>query len=209
MIAQMKGYIGKYMANNNKRQVGLVIMASGLGKRFGGNKLMANLGDKPVIKWIIDTTDGLFDKRIVVTRSCDVKALCETLNIECIYHEMPNRNDTVRIGLDAIKSDIDICFFAPGDQPLITGRSITKLINEAVNNEGKIVRSYYDKTVGAPIGFPKRVFDELMSLPEGKGGGVIAQKYSDDVISVPVEHEYEIMDIDTVEDLENMNMRIV
>ena len=91
------------MKENGK--TGLVIMASGLGKRFGGNKLMEILDDKPLIKWIIDTTSDLFDKRVVVTRNKEVKALCDEINLECILHELPNRNDTVRLGLSSMMSE--------------------------------------------------------------------------------------------------------
>ena len=66
-------------------KIGLVIMASGLGKRFGRNKLMEELDNRPIVKWIIDSTDGLFDRRIVVTRSADVKLLCDGLEIGHLY----------------------------------------------------------------------------------------------------------------------------
>ena len=42
--------------------IGCVIMASGLGKRFGSNKLMADFNGKPMIYRILSATDGaLFD----------------------------------------------------------------------------------------------------------------------------------------------------
>ena len=42
-------------------QIGCVIMASGLGKRFGGNKLMADFHGKPMIQRSLNATEGLFD----------------------------------------------------------------------------------------------------------------------------------------------------
>lgn len=202
----MKDYI---LSNNGTKDIrtGLVIMASGLGRRFGGNKLMENLGDKPLIKWIMDSTEGLFDRRIVVTRSEDVKALCDSLNIQCILHALPNKNDTVRLGLSEIKEDIDWCFFVPGDQPLISKESITKLILAVSNNEDSndmIVRTSYGDTACSPMGFQKKYFDELLELPEGKGGNWIAQNYPEKVCTVDVQNEYELWDIDTVADLEKV-----
>ena len=40
--------------------LGCVIMASGLGKRFGGNKLMADFDGQPLICRALTVTDGLF-----------------------------------------------------------------------------------------------------------------------------------------------------
>lgn len=202
----MKDYI---LSNNGTKDIrtGLVIMASGLGRRFGGNKLMENLGDKPLIKWVMDSTEGLFDRRIVVTRSEDVKALCDSLNIQCILHALPNRNDTVRLGLSEIKEEIDCCFFMPGDQPLISKESITKLILAVNNNEDSndmIVRTSYGDTACSPMGFQKKYFDELLELPEGKGGNWIAQNHPEKVCTVDVQNEYELWDIDTVADLEKV-----
>lgn len=177
-------------------------MASGLGKRFGGNKLIEQLEGKPLIKWIVDSTEGLFDKRIVVTRNSDVQALCNSLDIECILHEFPGRNDTVRLGLSALINDIDYCFFTPGDQPLISKESIAKIINKADENNGKIVRTCFGETVGSPMGFPQKFFDDLLSLPEGKGGNWIAKNNPGLVERVEVYHEYELWDIDTPSDLE-------
>lgn len=185
-------------------RIGLVIMASGLGKRFGGNKLMEPLADKSVIEWILETTADVFDRRVVVTRSNAVKALCEELDIECIIHEQPYRSDTVRIGLSAMMDEIDHCFFTPADQPLIRRETIIDMVEQAKKSEGKIVRPAFQEVVGAPIGFPSKYFEELLDLPEGKGGGFVARKHISDVEYVSVKNEYELWDIDTTEDLEKI-----
>lgn len=184
--------------------VGLIVMASGLGKRFGGNKLMEPIDEKPLIRWVLDSTEGMFEKRVVVTRSAEVKELCDELNIECIQHSFPNRNDTIRIGIKALYKDIEYCFFTQGDQPLISKESIEKLINEARTHKEKIIRASFGNVEGSPVGFPKQFFDELMNLPEGKGGNWIAQNNPSSVRLIEVQHEYELWDIDTVEDLEKI-----
>ncbi len=179
-------------------------MASGLGKRFGSNKLIENLNNKPLIQWIIDATEDLFDRRVVVTRSEEVKQLCDRLKIDCIFHKLPNRNDTIRLGLSSIMNDVDYCFFTPGDQPLIKKESIVKLIDMANDNPQKIVRTCYGDIVGSPVGFPKIYFDELQKLPEGKGGGWIARNNPTQICTVEMSDEYELWDIDTVDDLDKI-----
>ena len=50
-------------------------MASGLAKRFGSNKLLAEFDRKPLLCRAFAVTEGLH--RVVVTRSTEVQALCE------------------------------------------------------------------------------------------------------------------------------------
>ena len=108
--------------NSNTLHLGCVIMASGLGKRFGGNKLMADFDGQPLICRALTVTDGLFSHRVVVTRHADVASLCHAQNVPVILHDKPFRNDTIRLGLDEVtrNGDISGCLFCPGDQPLLS-----------------------------------------------------------------------------------------
>ena len=105
-------------------------MASGVGARFGGNKLMAELCDVPLVGHVVRATDGLFSRRVVVTRHADVAALCETLGAQVILHDEPCRNDTVRLGMEAMDG-CDTVTFVQGDQPLIRPASIAALLRAA------------------------------------------------------------------------------
>lgn len=203
VLKQIKNSTASSLANNkNSKRFGCVIMASGLGKRFGGNKLMAELGTKPMLQWILDTTKDLFDYRVVVTRNADVQQLCIENNIDVIMHEFPGRNDTVRLGLTGMKELVDYCFFTPADQPFIKRESLIGMMHEALREDKKIVRTVFDERVGAPICFPEWTFEELLNLPEGKGGGAVVKKYPDNVSLVCVASEAELDDIDTVGDYE-------
>lgn len=186
----------------NNMKIGLVIMASGLSKRFGRNKLMEALNGKPLIKWTIDATDALFDRRVVVTRNSDVRDLCDELCVDCIMHEFPNRNDTIRLGLTALMDSVDYCFFMPGDQPLISRQSIINLINEAKKHGDRIIRASFGDTCGMPVGFPKTLFNDLLNLPEKKGGSFVVKNNLSLVDLVELSDKYELFDVDTEDDLE-------
>ena len=60
--------------------VGAVIMASGLARRFGSNKLLADFGGEPMLCRVLRATEGI-SPRIVVTRSEDVHRLCVSLGV--------------------------------------------------------------------------------------------------------------------------------
>lgn len=179
-------------------KTGCIIMASGLGRRFGGNKLMANFMGKPMIQYVLDATEGMFDKRVVVTRHEDVAQLCRNRNVNVVVHDLPYRSDTVRLGLEAL-SDVELCMFCPADQPLFRKETAATLLQCALNQKHLIWRTGCNEIPGSPVVFPKWAFSELMNLPEGKGGSWLLQKYPDKVEAIQVSNQYELMDVDTPE----------
>lgn len=278
-------------------------MASGVGARFGGNKLMAELCDVPLVGHVVRATDGLFSRRVVVTRHADVAALCETLGAQVILHDEPCRNDTVRLGMEAMDG-CDSVTFVQGDQPLIRPASIAALLraaerdaagaarrdaagrgvadaagrgvadvagrgvadvagcdavgaaladtaeggvaedyameldavecdvdaaagcdaaesdvagaakhdavgcNVAESSVARIWRTSFDGAAGAPVLFPSWAFDDLCSLPRGKGGGFVAKMHAEYVRTIEVSSEWELFDVDTRDDLEQLQTHV-
>lgn len=209
------------------QNIGCVIMASGMAKRFGSNKLLADWDGAPLIMKILASTKDLFAKRVVVTRHKEVEALCLRQGVDVILHDFPNRNDTVRLGLKYLMEQQDLhmtaCMFCQSDQPLLTKESIRKMIEgfrtacEIADEEvpyqmdsmdpgkeykPKIIRLAYGTTVGTPVLFPAWTFQELMHLPQKKGGGYVMKKHSEYVDTVEADSIYELKDVDTPEELE-------
>ena len=182
-------------------KIGCVIMASGMGKRFGSNKLMADFCGKPMIQRAMDASNGLFSSRVVVTRHESVAALCREQSIPVGFHDSPHRSDTVRLGLEAL-GDLDACMFLPGDQPLLRRETVAMLLENWKENPDRIIRPVYEDSEGSPVLFPKWTFPELMNLPEGKGGGVVIRNHPHDVCRISIANPFELADADTPEMLE-------
>ena len=275
-----------HAADNRTLKHGCIVMASGVGARFGGNKLMAELCDVPLVGHVVRATDGLFSRRVVVTCHADVAALCETLGAQVILHDEPCRNDTVRLGMEAMDG-CDTVTFVQGDQPLIRPASIVALLraaerdaagaarrdaagrgvanvvgcdavgaaladtaesgvaegyameldavacdvdaarcdaaesdvagaakhdavgcNVAESGVARIWRTSFDGVPGAPVLFPSWAFDELRSLPRSKGGGFVAKAHAEYVRTIEVSSEWELFDVDTRDDLEQLQTHV-
>ena len=196
--------------------LGCVIMASGTGQRFGGNKLLADFGGRPLISCILKTvlnTPGLFP--LAVTRHRDVACLCREMGLAVLCHDLPYRNDTIRLGLQALSGDLPFqheppslpapplpgCIFCPADQPLLRRDSLAALIHAFSQNPDKICRLGYGEREGSPVLFGSRFFPELLTLPQGAGGSYLIKKYPAQVILVPARDSYELYDVDTPQDL--------
>ena len=181
------------------QDVGCVIMASGLGKRFGKNKLMAEFHNKPLINYILDATANIFTKRVVVTRHEAIADLCKGKNVEVILHSMPHRSDTIRLGLEHLL-DTKHCMFCTADQPLLKEDTIAALALLAINAPQNIIRPIFEDKPGSPVVFPQSAYRELLQLPEGKGGGHVIKEHPDLIQYLPVDDKNELEDIDTPED---------
>lgn len=185
-------------------------MASGLSKRFGGNKLMADFHGEPMIMRILAASEGIFDRRVVVTRHAEIADICRARGIDVLLHELPDRSDTVRLGLERV-GDVDGCMFCAADQPLLKHETVRKLASAAEHAPGSIWRPCFGDEPGSPVFFPRWAFEQLMNLPRGNGGGYVARMCPEHVRTIPVADRYELVDADdrdTLALLLNMSAKV-
>ena len=153
--------------------------------------------------------------RVVVTRSAEVKTLCDAQAVPCLLHSLPGRNDTVRLGLEALLSELPGlagCIFLPGDQPLLRKESLEAMVldfSALDEKERAILRLGFraedgTERLGSPVLFGSSYFGALCSLPEGKGGGVVIRQHPESVRAVYAARQEELEDADTVEELERL-----
>ena len=202
--------------------VGCVIMAYGLSRRFGANKLLADFCGQPMLcrAFAATATPGI-SARIVVTRSEEVQALCRAHGVPVLLHSLPGRNDTVWLGLSALLEqlpELSGCMFLPGDQPLLrreTVEAMTALFcreqpspaewqketEREIFRLGFRVRNDPSPLTGSPVLFEKGLFQELLTLPQGMGGSVLLRKYPAHVHTVYIADRNELADADTPEAL--------
>jgi molybdenum cofactor cytidylyltransferase len=164
---------------------------------------MADFNGKPMIQRVIETTDGIFARRVVVTRHSDVAELCRDMGVDVILHDLPYRSDTVRLGIEAMDG-MDGCLFCPGDQPLLRKETVESLALSFVNDGENIWRARHEEQMGSPVLFPEWAYELLKSLPEGKGGGYVAAQYPGKVRTIPVQDGFELMDADNREEFKRL-----
>ena len=185
-------------------------MASGLAKRFGSNKLLAEFDGKPLLCRAFAVTEGLH--RVVVTRSTEVQALCEKYGIPVLHHAHPLRSDTVQLGLEYLLPRFPAmsgCVFLPGDQPQLTRKTLCGMVSAFCaepDRKSQIFRLCEPQsgTPGSPVLFGADYFSELLHLPDGRGGNAVARAHSGSVCLVSARNDAELRDVDTREDLNQL-----
>ena len=209
-----------------------VIMASGEGKRFGSNKLLAFFRGAPLYHGILKATTPLFKAApqessprdlLVVTRHMEIAAWCRENGVRVLLHDLQERNQAIRLALAALncadgctaaeplpddstasESLPDGCLFCPADQPLVTEESIDRMIKAFQKAPDRIIRLSYQGTEGSPVLFPASLFPELASLPPGTGGREVIRRHPELVTAVEAQFPEELKDADTPEALREL-----
>ena len=193
--------------------VGCVIMASGLSRRFGANKLQADFCGQPMLcRAFAATATPCIAARIVVTRSEEMQALCRAQGVPVLLHSLPGRNDTVRLGLSALLEqlpELSGCMFLPGDQPLLRRETVEAMTERfccerEIFRLGAVAENGPAPLVGSPVLFGNSFFPELLTLPENKGGNVLLKKYPAQVRTVCIADSAELLDADTPQALQQL-----
>ena len=191
-----------------EQKIGCVIMASGMARRFGSNKLLHEFRGSPIIARILDTMEKApLAAKVVVTRHPEIRDICEERSIPVLLHDLPEQSDTVRLGVEYLLErcpDMTGCMFAASDQPCLAVGSVERLCHAFEAAPENIWRLAWQGTVGNPVLFPKSAFEELLHLPVGKGGGAVIKKHPDLVRTVEVGNERELIDVDTPEILASL-----
>ena len=189
--------------------IGAVLLAAGGSHRFGtGNKLLANIGGKPLIRWLAEEITHNGAGEVVVVTGCD------HLLIENALESLPLRfahnlnwtagvGSSIAIGILALGSQPRGAFIIPGDMPFLTSALLKDLVTTFDQSRCSIV--YPTTLMGEqrnPVLWPQRFFPRLTSLRGSEGAKHLLATFVDSQKQVPVVDEGAFADIDLPADLE-------
>ncbi len=195
-------------ADGEGRNIAAVILAAGRSTRMGGpNKLLAELGGKPLVRTV--TEQALASKAsnvIVVTghQASEVEKALAGLRVKFVRNPdfAAGMSSSVKAGIAAVSRDADGAVVGLGDMPLIDAQLIDRLIDAFAPDQGNlIVVPVSDNRRGNPVLWSRRFFDELMMLDGDIGARHLIAKHSEAVAEVVVEGHGAFLDIDTPEAL--------
>ena len=104
-----------------------VFLAGGVGRRFGGNKLLADAGGAPVLARLFERGAAGAEKKVAEGfPHCTRSRLCSPgrgAGALCHHRDVPQKSDTVRAAVQAA-GDADGILFLQSDQMLLSGESL-------------------------------------------------------------------------------------
>jgi CTP:molybdopterin cytidylyltransferase MocA len=182
---------------------GCVILAAGLGRRFGGGKLFAEFDGIPLYKRAFSAVpQALFRDTVVVSAEREILVEAETMGFRPVRNPRPEDGISlsIRLGLEAL-GDCEGALFMVGDQPLLRRETVSALMAAARENPGCILAPVrQDGSPGNPCYFPARFFPELMALTGDTGGRRVIRTHPEALRTLAVD-ERELTDTDSPEAL--------
>ena len=179
-------------------KLGCVVMAAGNARRFGENKLAAELDGRSLIRRALEAVPGeAFDSVVVVTQYPEIADLAQEFRFTAIQNEHPDFgiSHTIRLGLSQLQ-DCDGVLFLVSDQPLLRQESVAELVRLWRKQPDKIAALSHGGVRGNPCLFPAPFFPELMNLQEDKGGNTVIRRHEDCLVLLEVDPR-ELTDVDT------------
>jgi molybdenum cofactor cytidylyltransferase len=189
--------------------IGAVLLAAGASQRFGAdNKLLANSGGKPLIRWVAEEIVHS-DADVVVVTGCDyllIEKALEGLPLRFAHNLNWTRGlgSSIAAGVMALSSQALGTFIVPGDMPFLTSALLKDLI--VTFNETRGASIVYPTTLAGeqrnPVLWPRRFFPLLASLSESAGAKLLLATSINSQMPVPVVDEGAFADVDLPADLE-------
>lgn len=210
-ILQKTGRKGTVISlkGKEKHRIAFIYMASGFGKRFGSNKLLAMAEGKPLYSHGLETLRrgmdmvekcGLAEGMLIVVSQYP-EILQEAQKLGCIAVYNPNSAEgitaSIHLGVEAAGEEAAY-LFAVADQPWLRVESVVKLVEEFLGSSKSMACLADGNRRGNPVIFSEKYREDLMALTGDKGGARILNRYPEEVLEVQTESE-ELMDVDSPE----------
>ena len=158
------------------RRVAAIVLAAGRSTRMGGpNKLMAEIGGKPLVRHAVEQVLASRARPVIVVTGHEparVEAALAGLDVRFVHnpHFADGLSTSLKAGLAALPPEADGAIVCLGDMPQVDAALIDRLIGAFDPAHGAlIVIPVIAGKRGNPVVWSRRFFPELMAL-EGDVG---------------------------------------
>jgi molybdenum cofactor cytidylyltransferase len=189
-------------------KIGCVLLAAGAATRFGGGKLAALLGGKPIIEYTLkNLCDVRFARCAIIAATPELLATARRYGIDGAINDRPDLgvSRSIRMGLE-LMAGTDACMFCVADQPLLKRETLDGMLQSY--ERGTILVVSHNGQSGNPVIYPASLYGELSSLIGEESGKTVACRHESLIRMFHVADSLQLSDIDTREDLQAAEARL-
>lgn len=195
-------------------RIAAVVLAAGASRRMEGkNKLLLDVGGKPMVRRTVETVLAFGAVETVIVTGHDANAVgaaLADLPVTLVHNRdhQHGQPTSVAAGVRALRKAVDAVMVILGDQPLLTVDDLRALVTAYQDLDGRsILIPEHDGKRGNPIVFAAR------HIPEVVHGGVrigcrhLIETHGDAVARIAMASEAFTVDCDTPEDYRRLLRR--
>jgi molybdenum cofactor cytidylyltransferase len=196
-------------------RIAAVVLAAGRSTRMGGpNKLLAEIGGKPLIRIAVEQALGSRAGPVIVVTGHqheEVKQALAGLAARFVHNPefASGLGSSLRAGIAAVPADADGVVVCLGDMPQVDAALINRLIAAFDPEKGALaVIPVIDGKRGNPVLWSRRFFPDLMAIEGDVGARHLIGRYGEAVVEVQVTGKAALIDVDTPETLRGVRAAI-
>jgi molybdenum cofactor cytidylyltransferase len=187
-----------------------IVLAAGLARRMGRQKLSLQLQGKAVVRWAVERVLGHVEDVVVVTGPDDtaIRQALGDLAVRFVANPRPQdgQGTSIAVGVGALKPWTRAVLIALGDQPRVPAVVVRTLL-DAFQRSGKAIAApVYRGVQGTPVVFSSEVFGELRALTGDAGARAVVQAHPERVEAVAFDLAMP-PDVDTPEDYAKLHVQ--
>jgi molybdenum cofactor cytidylyltransferase len=197
------------------QSIAALVLAAGRSTRMGGsNKLVAEIGGKPLVRIAAEQALASRARPVIVVTGHQrerVEAALAGLPVKLVHNPdfAEGLGTSVRAGIAAVPASADGAVVCLGDMPQVDAELINRLIAALAPDQGALaVIPTLNGKRGNPVLWSRRFFPDLMALEGDVGARNLIGRYGEAVIEVPVTGKAALTDVDTQEALAGVKAEI-
>lgn len=191
-----------------------VVLAAGRGARFGGGKLLADYGGRPVLEAALETAFAAPVAGVTLVLGCDadrVRAAAERRYLEAVRsgalqiveaeHWAQGMAASLQAGVGALPSDAVGVFVLLGDMPRIPHAVLSPLA-EVLFDDATAAAPVWQGRRGHPVLIGAALFPAIHQLEGDRGAGALLATLGPGLAEIPAPNDGVLFDVDEPGDLE-------
>ena len=191
------------------RNIAALVLGAGKSSRMGGpNKLLAEIGGRPLIRIVVDQVLKSRARPVLVTTGHQrerVEAALSGLPVKFVHnpHFADGLGTSLKAGIAALPAEVDGVIVCLGDMPQVDAGLIDRLIGALDPDKGALVAvPTIEGKRGNPVVWSRRFFPDLMTVEGDVGARYLIGRYPEAIVEVPLTGTAALTDVDTPEALE-------
>ncbi len=181
----------------------VLILAAGLSKRFGENKLLQYFRGRRLVEYSLETAivADVGDVFVVTSRGMNFDSYYDHL-VTKVLNVSPEEgiSSSISAGISKISRSHDSCIIMLADQPFVPASHIRSLYKKAMREKVGIVYTKCEKRFGNPAYFQSKYFQFMQSMTGDSGAKSVISDNFHDSRYVDIRDCRYLLDIDNPDD---------
>jgi molybdenum cofactor cytidylyltransferase len=198
-----------------RRRIAAVVLAAGRSTRMGGpNKLLAEIGGRPLVRIAAEEALASRAKPVIVVvghQRGEVEKALAGLPVQFVQNPdfAQGLGTSLKAGIAAVPADAEGAIVCLGDMPQVDAGLIDRLVAAFDPERGAlVVMPTFEGKRGNPVLWSRRFFPDLVAIEGDVGARHLIGRYGEAVVEVPLAGKAALVDVDTPEAFKGVKAEI-